>query len=1220
MNLLNTIALPNQHVAHGQDYIAVYADGVVSTYRKNRIDNTVDLQPVTYSVDGVLSLRMSQNGQIIAVQTATQTIRLQNGTQTPFNNIGRFDIANTGHLIIVDAVNGAVQVITNSTTNLATTVTDDDRVVCGRQGYMVYNTARTLLGAKFADVTFTNTPAAKEIVHCLHVKDDKYAIFYKDGTATYDGITRTVAGPFAGFREAGSHLLSTDYKQDFYTSRFNPLSDAKSLRTFTFVPPAQLTDAQLNAYNLLVPGSVEFGADFDIKNNLAVYNRSAVTIANDAPFGNTGKSLNFDGSASFLQTADSANIQLGGADFTVELFVKIASGATGVITVLNKGGGLNVSWSSFILQAITATKSFCFAASTSNTKYEVGSTDGVGAWGSFEYDTWTHIAITRKVNVWRCFQDGKLQAKYNVAGSVFANSGRGLSIGHSRQNDFNSGALYGLLKGRLHGLAILNYAKYTSNFVVDSVPVDRIPLLDWPLAGSVPAGVGWGGYNIQANYTDKLFITLSPAQYIDPTLAVKSLPAVTFPQTGVEIQSLTNSVIVSSRPYSGDYKVSTDGGQTWTSYTPPNGTSGAGRAIMFKGALYLQHNQTGTVTTIRKFASLPAQTFTDTPVSANNLFDVFCFDGNENAIVASPEVGGNTALYISWNGTTYTPYETGIPTAGVRVNVYYVGNNVFMIVRSAAPASISFIYVPKTQGAPTVIGTIATTVKRVMQFTDKLAIATLSRLYVKPISKRVDGYNATLAEAQQYYTDIIGTFNTVPYRTINSGSYAPWYTQDKLVCRDTNDMRIYEMKKEPDAATIAYNTWMQMRFTDGTSLEEVSGVIAPIAATASVVNSKLVNTDATVTVMDKLTPVYFSAVEDFSVEGWFNFSSVDPAFAATILCVDASNGDADRSFNLNIYPTGNTAGFILSANGATGGYSLNGTYAFQANTDHHLAACRVNGVLTIYLDGAPIYSGANNTASFKSTQFLNVRRGAVGKRWGLRVVRGASAYNQVFTPPVTLPALVPNYYQFEVQNDIVFQTSFRGNSANEEVTKTPLTFSGAGITVSDGRLKISQTGSTSRFEKFIPYFGAGDFTIDVLLRVVSTAANENCIMGQYVNPGQNNSWLMWYSAGMGFIFYSNSTAGGLVGLTATKTLPVNTDVHLVIEKFNGVLTIYMDGVACGTVAHTQPLSDNSSVIPVRNWWGDNSMSNTMHIKYIRIAKRAMYQGAVRTKAALPLLV
>jgi hypothetical protein len=502
MNLLNTIALPNQHVAHGQDYIAVYADGVVSTYRKNRTDNTVDLQPVTYTVPGVLHMRMSQNGNIVAVQTATQTIRLQNGTQTPFNNVGKFDIANTGHLIIVDAVNGAVQVITNSTTNLTTAVTDDDRVVCGRQGYMVYNTARTLLGAKFADVTFTNTPSAKEIVFALHVKDDKYAVFYKDGTATYDGITRTITGPTAGFREAGSHILSTDYKQDFYTQRFNPLSDPKFLRTFNFVAPPLATVAQWAALKLLASGGSFSTAGFDSKNSLAIANSAGMTVVSDSPYGSSGNALNFNGSTSFLQTADSADIRLANADFTIELFVKIQSGASATIGILNKGGIVGGAFAEFSVYADRDSKQFGFAASLNGTTYGVGGT----LWGNLEFNTWTHIAITRKVNVWRCFQNGKLQAKFNVAGSIYSATGRGLQIGHWRNGDFNAGALALQLSGRVHGLTINNYAKYTSNFVVDT-----IPLVQEPAQGGIPGAsspiIGDTSYGYYGGFDPATFVT-----------------------------------------------------------------------------------------------------------------------------------------------------------------------------------------------------------------------------------------------------------------------------------------------------------------------------------------------------------------------------------------------------------------------------------------------------------------------------------------------------------------------------------------------------------------------------------------------------------------------------------------------------------------------------------------------------------------------------------------
>lgn len=411
-------------------------------------------------------------------------------------------------------------------------------------------------------------------------------------------------------------------------------------------------------------------------------------------------------------------------------------------------------------------------------------------------------------------------------------------------------------------------------------------------------------------------------------------------------------------------------------------------------------------------------------------------------------------------------------------------------------------------------------------------------------------------------------------------------------------------------------TWSQMSFADGVAREDVSEASLTMT-NATITANKLVNTTSTDTPLDKALPVYFSANEDFSVEGWGNFSSISTA-GASIICLDnQAIVDTNRSFNLYVDST-LAVGFMLTSSGAfTGGASTPANPKITLNSDNHFAACRVSGVLKMYLNGVEIFSAANVVAAFKTTMYMGVRQGAIGKRWNMRVMRGKSAYTGAFTPPATLPAITVPTYASDVAADIVFQSCFRRESVNDEVSNTPLAFSGVGATVANGRLNIAQTGATARFQKFIPYFGAGDYTIEATLRVISTAGNENCIMGQYVNPGQNNSWLMWYSAGMGLIFYSNSTAGGLVGLSATKTLPVNVDVHVVVEKYNGVITIYMDGVACGSATNTQPLSDNSATIPVRNWWGDNSMNNNMSIKHIRIAKRAMYKGVVKPAPTLP---
>ena len=121
------------------------------------------------------------------------------------------------------------------------------------------------------------------------------------------------------------------------------------------------------------------------------------------------------------------------------------------------------------------------------------------------------------------------------------------------------------------------------------------------ITGGVPAYVG--PYKKVAS-TNRMYLTTTPLRYLTPELEVKTLPAVTFTDASSNFTALTDSIIVAGRQYNGDYKISVDGGLTWTAYTPPNGASGAGDAYMFKGAMYVKHNTVSPVnTTIRKFAN-----------------------------------------------------------------------------------------------------------------------------------------------------------------------------------------------------------------------------------------------------------------------------------------------------------------------------------------------------------------------------------------------------------------------------------------------------------------------------------------------------------------------------------------------------------------------------------------------------------------------------------------
>lgn len=227
MILLNTIVQPNTLVAHALDYLAVYKDGVVKTYYKYSAQNELVELPVSYTVAGVRAIRISENGQVICVQTATKTIRLQDGIQTAFDTVGEFDIANTGHIVLVDATNGAVQIITTSTTLLTATVNTTDKVMCGRRKFVVYNGTRSLV-CGYAEVVLVSETHAKKLLFVSHVGDDQFAYFFEDGTIRCKGKTIQNT-PSLFYRKAGQHVIGSDWQFDYAYIGQAPQTKAQKL-------------------------------------------------------------------------------------------------------------------------------------------------------------------------------------------------------------------------------------------------------------------------------------------------------------------------------------------------------------------------------------------------------------------------------------------------------------------------------------------------------------------------------------------------------------------------------------------------------------------------------------------------------------------------------------------------------------------------------------------------------------------------------------------------------------------------------------------------------------------------------------------------------------------------------------------------------------------------------------------------------------------------------
>lgn len=174
-----------------------------------------------------------------------------------------------------------------------------------------------------------------------------------------------------------------------------------------------------------------------------------------------------------LLTTTSAALHLP-ANFTIEMWYYpiTASG-----TILNKGGGANGNFSSYLLAWDNPNGNINFAASNSNTaNYSVGSNTGpAGSLGAPTLNAWNHIAITRSANNWYGFLNGNVTLTItNNANTPIDSGARGLLIGGTYAN----GQVYGVgmptdtIRGYISNLRILKgVALYTASFTPPRSPL-----------------------------------------------------------------------------------------------------------------------------------------------------------------------------------------------------------------------------------------------------------------------------------------------------------------------------------------------------------------------------------------------------------------------------------------------------------------------------------------------------------------------------------------------------------------------------------------------------------------------------------------------------------------------------------------------------------------------------------------------------------------------------
>lgn len=226
------------------------------------------------------------------------------------------------------------------------------------------------------------------------------------------------------------------------------------LNPYRFGPPK---DPNYSSVSLLLhmdgtDGSTSFTDNSPSPRTMTVGGNAQVDTA-QSKFG--GASLLLDGSGDYLTTPANAVFNLGSGAFTIEGWIRFASGGVrGVIVGQADAGGADASLSFYVERtASNQIRGVCFASGT-----PFGSVTGTT---TLAVDTWYHFAYVRSGNNFNIYLNGVSDASTVTSSSSVSSSAYNLSVG--RLGAFNG--LY--LNGWLDDLRITKgVARYTGTFPV----------------------------------------------------------------------------------------------------------------------------------------------------------------------------------------------------------------------------------------------------------------------------------------------------------------------------------------------------------------------------------------------------------------------------------------------------------------------------------------------------------------------------------------------------------------------------------------------------------------------------------------------------------------------------------------------------------------------------------------------------------------------------------
>ena len=354
---------------------------------------------------------------------------------------------------------------------------------------------------------------------------------------------------------------------------------------------------------------------------------------------------------------------------------------------------------------------------------------------------------------------------------------------------------------------------------------------------------------------------------------------------------------------------------------------------------------------------------------------------------------------------------------------------------------------------------------------------------------------------------------------------------------------------------------------------------------------------------------------NWTVECWFNTSVV------TGIIFDF-RPDGSNGYYPQLSGTGN--GTQLNFNYNAIDYAVTvGTYLNQWN---HVAIVKNSGTLSVYFNGASVYSVSNS-----NTWSLGTNRPRIGANGGflgaapayytgyvsnVRIVNGTAVYTGAFTPPTIPLTSVTDTRLLTCQSNRLIDNSTNAYTITKNGDVTVKPFSPFNRT---SEYSIASNGGSVYFDgsSYLTCapgsafaFGTGDFTVECWVYPTATPAYQYIIDAR--NSGQTTSWAFAFglngAAGDSgkFGWYS----GGATLQESTVTVGVNAWYHLCYTRSSNTGRLFVNGVQVATAVD----STNISVSPTLSYIGTrySDLGNnkfTGYISNLRVVKVALYTSA-----------